>query len=104
VLNLRTRITGSPCERAVRGRLFTLYGWCAQHDDIGKRITRTISRWENDIVAAVLTGVSNARSESLRNLLAKLEARTAYSLRNPANQRRRVRIACTQGTRRSRAV
>jgi transposase len=105
VLNLRARITGStPCEREVRGRLFTFYDWCAQHDDIGELITlaRTISRGENEIVAAVLTGVSNARSESL-NRPAKLEARMAYSFRNPANQRRRVRIACTRGTRRSRA-
>ena len=36
-------------------------------------------------------------SESL-NRLAKLEARLAYGFRNPANQRRRVRIACTRGT------
>ena len=42
---------------------------------------------------------SNATSESL-NRLAKLEARLAYGFRNPANQRRRVRIACTRGTRR----
>ena len=48
-------------------------------------------------VAAVLTGVTNARSEAL-NRLAKLEARMAYSFRNPASQRRRVRIACTRGT------
>ena len=39
---------------------------------------------------------SNAASESL-NRLAKLEARLAYGFRNPANQRRRVRIACTRG-------
>lgn len=39
------------------------------------------------------------RSESL-NRIAKLEAHLAYSFRDPANQRRRVRIACTRGTRR----
>ena len=60
---------------------------------------RTVSRWEDEIVCAVLTGVTNAASESL-NRLAKLEARLAYGFRNPANQRRRVRIACTRGTRR----
>jgi len=38
-------------------------------------------------------------SESL-NRIAKLEARLAYGFRNPENQRRRVRIACTRGTRR----
>jgi len=46
---------------------------------------------------------SNATSESL-NRLAKLEARMAYGFRNPANQRRRVRIACTRGTRRQTAT
>ena len=106
VLNLRARITGSvPCERDVRDRLFRFYDWCAASDDIGELITlaRTISRWEGEIVAAVLTGVTNARSESL-NRLAKLEARMAYSFRNPANQRRRVRTACTRTARRSREV
>jgi len=77
--------------------------WCARNDDIPELVTlaRTVSRWEGEIVAAVLTGVSNARSEAL-NRLAKLEARMAYSFRNPANQRRRVRIACTRAARRSR--
>jgi transposase len=106
VLNLRARITGSvPCERSVRDRLFRFYDWCAQHDDIGELVTlaRTVSRWEDEIVAAVLTGVTNARSESL-NRIAKLEARMAYSFRNPANQRRRVRTACTRTARRSQAV
>ena len=102
VLNLRAAVTRcAPCERAVRGRLAAFYDWCAQHDDIPELLTlaRTVSRWEDEIVAAVLTGVTNARSESL-NRLAKLEARMAYSFRNPANQRRRVRTACTRGTRR----
>jgi len=98
-LNLRARITRSaPCERDVRGRLFAFYDWCAQNDDVPELVTlaRTVSRWEDEIVAAVLTEVSNARSEAL-NRIAKLEARQAYSFRNPANQRRRVRTACTRG-------
>ena len=98
-LNLRARITRStPCERDVRGRLFSFYDWCAQNNDIPELVTlaRTIFRWEEEIVAAVLTGVSNARSEAL-NRIAKLEARQAYAFRNPANQRRRVRTACTRG-------
>jgi transposase len=102
VLNLRARITGSvPCQRQVRDRLFAFYDWCAQHDDIPELVTlaRTISRWETEITAAVTTGVTNATSESL-NRLAKLEARLAYGFRNPLNQRRRVRIACTRGYRR----
>ena len=101
-LNLRARVTGSvPCERDVRGRLFAFYDWCAQNDDIPELLSlaRTVSRWENEIAAAVLTGITNSVSESL-NRLAKLEARLAYGFRNPVNQRRRVRIACTRGTRR----
>ena len=102
VLKLRARVTGStPCERQVRDRLFTFYDWCAQHEGIPELVTlaNTIARWENEIVTAVITGVTNATAESL-NRLAKLEARHAYGFRNPANQRRRVRIACTRGTRR----
>ena len=101
-LNLRARVTGStPGERPVRDRLFSFYDWCAQHDDIPELLTlaRTIARWEDEIVAAVTTGVTNAASESL-NRLAKLEARQAYGFRNPLNQQRRVRIACTRGYRR----
>jgi transposase len=101
VLNLRARVTGSvPCERQVRDRLFAFYDWCARNEAIPELLSlaRTVSRWEDEIVAAVLTGVTNATSESL-NRLAKLEARLAYGFRNPANQRRRVRIACTRGTR-----
>jgi transposase len=103
VLNLRAAVTRSiPCERDVRGRLASFYDWCAQNDDIPELVTtaRTASRWEDEITCAVLTGVTNARSESL-NRIAKLEARQAYSFRNPANQRRRVRMACTRGNRRA---
>lgn len=106
VLNLRARVTGSvPPERSVRDRLFAFYDWCSQNDDIPGLLSlaRTVSRWEEEIICAVLTGITNARSESL-NRIAKLEARLAYSFRNPANQRRRVRTACTRGTRRSQSA
>ena len=99
-LNLRARLTGSrPCERQVRDRLFAFYDWWAQNEAVPELLTlaTTISRWENEIVTAVLTGVTNAMSESL-NRIAKLEARLAYGFRNPENQRR-VRIAYTRGTR-----
>jgi transposase len=98
VLSLRARVTGSvPPERAVRDRLCRFYQRCGLHDDIPEllALARTVARWENEIIAAVLTGASNARSEAL-NRIAKLEARQAYGFRNPANQRRRVKIACTR--------
>jgi transposase len=80
------------------GRLFAFYDWCAANDDIPELISlaTTISRWEDEITASVVTGITNATAESL-NRLAKLEARLAYGFRNPLNQRRRVRIACTRG-------
>jgi hypothetical protein len=43
---LRARITRSaPCERDVRGRLFSFYDWCAQNDDIPELLSlaRTVS-------------------------------------------------------------
>ncbi len=63
MLNLRARITGSvPCERQVRDRLFAFYDWCAQHDDIRELVTlaSTVARWEDEITAAVLTGITSA--------------------------------------------
>jgi len=85
----------------VRDRLFAFYDWCAQNEAIPEIATlaSTIAKWEHEIVTAVLTGVTNAASESI-NRLAKLEARIAYGFRSPGNQRRRVRIAATRGTRR----
>ncbi|MGO9083092.1 MAG: ISL3 family transposase [Streptosporangiaceae bacterium] len=61
-LNLRARVTGStPGERDVRDRLFRFYDWCAANDDIPELLTlaRTVSRWEDEIAAAVLAGVTN---------------------------------------------
>ena len=61
-LNLRARVTGPvPCERQVRDRLFCFYDWCAQNDDIPELVSlaRTVSRWEDEIVAAVMTGITN---------------------------------------------
>ena len=101
-LNLRARFSRSqPCERQVRDRLFAFYDWCAQNEAIPElpTLAATVSRWEDEIVTGILTGVTNATSESL-NRLAKLEARLAYGFRNPASQRRRVRTACTRGNRR----
>src|SRR5271165_4019752 len=62
-LNLRARVTGSvPCERNVRDRLFAFCDWCACNDDIPELVSlaRTVSRWEDEIVCAVLTSVTNA--------------------------------------------
>ena len=70
------------CQRAVRDRLFAFYDWCAENDDIPELVSlaRTISRWEDEIICAVLTGVTTATSESLK--LAR-QARSPPRLRIP---------------------
>jgi hypothetical protein len=75
----------------VPGRLASFYLWCAGNDDIADLVTlaRTISWWEDEIVCAVLTGVTNGRSESL-NRLAKLEA--CQDSPGPHVQHRRPRL------------
>ncbi len=80
MLNPHARLTGSvPCERNVRALLFAFCDWCARNDDIPEilSVAKTVSKWKDEIIAAVLTGIRNFVSESL-NRLPKLEARCAY--------------------------
>ena len=51
------------------------------------------------MLAAITTGHTNARSEGY-NRLAKHVGRDAFGFRNPSNQRRRIRWACTRQHRR----
>ena len=67
------------------------------------RLATTIETWWPAIEAAIVTGYSNARSEGY-NRLAKHEGRNAFGFRNPANQRRRIRWACTRQHRRASAA
>jgi transposase len=67
------------------------------------RLAVTIQTWWPAILAGLLTGYSNARSEGY-NRLAKHQGRNAFGFRNPTNQRRRIRWACTRQHRRAAAV
>jgi len=60
---------------------------------------RTIEAWQTPIIAAVQTGLTNARTEGY-NRIVKHVGRIALGFRNPDNQRRRVRWACTRQSRR----
>jgi hypothetical protein len=67
-LKLRKRITRSqPCQRQVRDRLFSFCDWCAAREDIPELVTlaSTIARWEEQIITAVLTGVTNAATDQV---------------------------------------
>ena len=66
------------------------------------RLAETIETWWPAVFAAITTGYSNARSEGY-NRLAKHVGRDAFGFRNPINQRRRIRWACTRQHRRASA-
>ncbi|MGH3915041.1 MAG: ISL3 family transposase [Pseudonocardiaceae bacterium] len=99
---IRLRATATtPSPEQIRHHLFTFFTWCADYAHIPELLTlaRTIDRWRDPIIAAILTGVSNATSEGLNRVI-KLEGRKAYGFRNTTNQRRRLRYATTRAQRR----
>ena len=60
----RTHVTPAPS--AVRDKLASFYLWCADHHDIPevKSLAETISKWQQPVIDAVLTGYSNAKAEA----------------------------------------
>jgi transposase len=94
----RTHVTPAPS--AVRDKLASFYIWCADHQDIPEIATlaKTIGKWQQPVIDAVLTGYSNAKAEA-HNRTAKLIARNARGFANPGNQARRVRMATTRAAR-----
>ena len=64
------------------------------------RLAETIEAWWPAVLASITTGYTNARSEGY-NRLAKHVGRDAFGFRNPTNQRRRIRWACTRQHRRA---
>ncbi|MGH3914311.1 MAG: ISL3 family transposase [Pseudonocardiaceae bacterium] len=102
LIRLRATVTGTtPIPEQIRHHLFEFFTWCADHAHIPELLTlaKTIDRWRDPIIAAILTGVSNATSEGLNRVI-KLEGRKAYGFRNTTNQRRRLRYATTRPQRR----
>src|ERR1022692_2091248 len=97
----RTHVTPAPS--AVRDKLASFYIWCADNDSVPeiKTLAKTISKWQQPVIDAVLTGYSNAKAEA-HNRTAKLVARNARGFANPKNQARRVRMATTRTARQAR--
>jgi len=94
----------NPQRRLIRARLDSFYQHAAATDAPEvHRLAATIEAWWPAIEAGILTGYSNARSEGY-NRLAKHQGRNAFGFRNPINQRRRIRWACTRQYRRASAV
>ena len=94
----RTHVTPAPS--AVRDKLASFYIWCADNDSVPeiKTLAKTIGKWQQPVIDAVLTGYSNAKAEA-HNRTAKLVARNARGFANPQNQARRVRMATTRAAR-----
>ena len=97
----RTHVTPAPS--AVRDKLASFYIWCADNDSVPeiKTLAKTISKWQQPVIDAVLTSYSNAKAEA-HNRTAKLVARNARGFANPRNQARRVRMATTRTARQAR--
>ncbi|MBF8185783.1 ISL3 family transposase [Nonomuraea sp. K274] len=105
VLALSPSRTGvTPAHSQIRHRLYTFFTWCAIFDDIPELATfvNTIDKWSAELIVAVRTGVSNAKSEGV-NRIVKLVARVSYGFRNVTNQHRRVRYAATRAGRRAKS-
>jgi transposase len=83
----------------ISAALYRFYTFCAAtsvpeiHD-----LAETIQTWQTPMILAITTGLSNARSEGY-NRIVKHVGRIAFGFRNPDNQRRRVRWACTRQSR-----
>jgi transposase len=102
LIRLRQGIASTvPTPQRIRHALHEFYTWCATYQHVPELLTlaRTIDRWRDPIINAILLGVSNAKSEGLNRVI-KLEGRKAYGFRNPVNQRRRLRYATTRPSRR----
>ena len=94
----------NPERHLIRTRLDSFYRHAAATDaPEAHRLAATIETWWPAIEAGILTGYSNAKSEGY-NRLAKHEGRNAFGFRNPINQRRRIRRACTRQHRRASAA
>jgi len=63
-----------------------------------KTLAKTIEKWQQPVVDAVLSGYSNSKAEA-HNRTAKLVARTARGFANPQSQARRVRMVTTRAAR-----
>lgn len=80
-------------------RLTRFYTWCATVDILEvTRLAATVDAWRPQIEAFLTTGITNAGTEGTNHLI-KDAARVAFGFRNPDNQRRRVRSACTRRSR-----
>lgn len=99
LLDLLALARAHPPRSVISNALTRFYIRCA---DSGvpelQRLASTVSTWWAQILAFILTGITNAGSEGTNRVI-KTIARDAYGFRNPENQRLRTRCATTRKTR-----
>ena len=94
----------NPERHVIRAHLDSFYQQAAASDAPEvHRLAATVEAWWPAIEAGLLTGYSNSRSEGY-NRMPKHQGRNAFGFRNPVNQRRRIRWACTRQYRRASAA
>lgn len=77
-----------------RRRLVAFYQWCAQAEVPELvRLARTISAWEDEVLAYHTTGCSNGRTEAMNFLVDKIR-RIGHGFRNFDNYRLRLLLRC----------
>jgi len=77
-----------------RRRLTAFYQWCAEAEVAElTRLARTISAWQDEVLAYHDTGLSNGPTEAM-NLLVKKIKRVGHGFRNFENYRLRLLLHC----------
>ncbi len=94
--NLLTLAGTDPDWALVWRRLTDFQIFCADHIQIQqiRRLTQPPTTGGPGIIEGIFTGISNGRSEGY-NRIVKHIGRIAFGSRNPTNQKRRIRFACT---------
>jgi len=96
------KLAGTGCDRtAIFNALTRFYLHCAESDIAQlRRLAWTVNAWQASIIAGLLTGISNGRTEGY-NRIVKHVGRIAFGFRNPVNHKRRIRYASTRRSRRA---
>jgi transposase len=94
-------LAGTGVDRTlIWNRLTNFYSHCADSDVPQlRRLAWTVNAWQRSIIAGLVTGISNGRTEGY-NRIVKHVGRIAFGFRNQDNHKLRIRYTCTRASRR----
>ena len=91
----------NPDRSRIFNALTAFYLHCADSEIAQlRRLAWTVHAWQNSIIAGLRTGISNGRTEGYNRIVKDID-RTAFGFRYEANQKQRIRYACTRKSRAS---